>query len=79
MKDDIQEKYEDIKVDFTALQNALEDEQEAHADDKRRLTDVTNNYEHLKHLYEVEAVQKIEELEDAKYASIFSLFVSFIF
>lgn len=69
MKDDIQEKYEDLKVDFTGLQNAFEDEQEAHADDKRRLSDVTSNYEHLKHLYEVEAMQKIEELEDAKYVA----------
>ena len=66
MKDDIQEKYEDIKIEFSGLQTSYEDELEAHADDKRRLTDVTKNYDHLKHLYEVEAVQKIEELEDVK-------------
>ena len=66
MKDDIQEKYEDIKIELSGLQTAYEDELEAHADNKRRLTDVTKNYDHLKHLYEVEAVQKIEELEDVK-------------
>eukprot|EP00795_Rhopilema_esculentum_P009255 gene9255-16943_t len=65
-RDDFIDKYEDIKVEFTSIQNALEDEQEAHVEAKRRLTDVTNNYDHLKHLYEVEALQKIEELEDAK-------------
>ena len=65
-RDDFHEKYEDIKVEFGAIQSALEDEQESHSEAKRRLVDVTNNYEHYKHLYEVEAVQKIEDLEDAK-------------